>query len=274
MRSTDLFETFGDFSQDAASAVNSLTSLARAAAGKLKGAKDKATNDIHQANAREKAAQDKAAAEAEKLAGKNKPKFTADNMDSVISHVVLSRTPEVLEDVEELKDIQPEQVDKVLSVIDKVKERVTKFPVALRKGLKASDFLQDNHKSDSELSDMLADQNDAAVEAVEEQFMKDSFGEHDVWESIMTDDNTAENVNAIIHLIKAISRDYEKKNLASTGTANKKNYPEGTGIVKIISIHRQLLEMRLGLLRSIVEKIDSKPVTEAVLVKLREMLRT
>jgi hypothetical protein len=89
---------------------------------------------------------------------------------------------------------------------------------------------------------------------------------------VLTSDDGVHCAQEMIGLIKAISRDFEKRNLAATGGGKKKNFPEGTGIVRILSTQRQLIAMKLGLLQGAVEKLSHKPISEAALRRVRKLL--
>jgi hypothetical protein len=273
-------EGFIDAGERGVQAFSNLAKHAATAFGKLKNAKDKAKSsieaDIDKAESEAEKAAAKSARETEKAkkatekASKKKKQPIAD-MPALIAKVVLDRTPQDPEDIEEFHSLDPETLSTVSGEIDKIKERLSKLPRELRKALKASDFLQDQHRTDVELNDMLGEQPDAGMEPAENMLMKNLFSEQDVWTEALTsdDDSTGQQM---VSLIKAISRDFERRNLANISAKKKKNYPEGTGIVRIISTQRQLIAMRLTMLKDSVEKLAHKPVTEASLRRVRKLL--
>lgn len=281
MRFRDLQEdeSFADFGQQAADAVGSITKRAGAAFNKFKGSYEKAKGEVE--SEQEKAAKDaeraaqKAGKDAEKAKGKKKKKDKsgkpAMSIPELVAKVVLDRTPDP-EDLPEFDKLGAEDFMEVTAAIEKARERLAKFPREMRKALNASDFLQDQHKSNDELNDMLAEQPEKGEEAAEDMLLKNLYDEQSVWTDVMTTDDGTAVAQEMVGLIKAISRDFEKRNLAATGSGGKKSFPEGTGIVRIMSTQRQLIAMKLGLLDTAVEQLSHKPVTEASLRRVRKLL--
>lgn len=287
MRFDDLNEaSFASFADQAVETVDKLTSAAGKAYGKFKGAKEKAEHgiksDIKSAQAEAERAADKAAAKAEKDAeAKAKTdKATrakasaavAGNIPALVAKVVLDRTPDDPDMIEEFHALDAEDFNKVYTAIEKAQDRISKFPREMRKALKASDFLQATHKSDNELNDMLGEQPDRGTDAAEDMLMKNLFDEQSVWAGVLTSEDLAGSAQHMISLIKAISRDFERRNLAATGSGSKKAFPEGTGIVRIMSTQRQIIMIRLGLLKTSIDQLAEKPVTEAAMRRVRKLL--
>lgn len=279
MKTTDLLEAdFGNFGDDAAEAVDIITKHAGAAFNKLRGSYDKASTQIKDEHERQQAATEKAAekgaAEREKADAKAKHlsgKQLTLKIPRLVAQLCLDRTPESPDDIEELHGLEPEQFNSVYVAIDKATERLAKFPAAMKKALSQSDFLQAQHKTSNELQSLLNDQDVKGLEPAENMLMKNLYDEQSAWSDILTigDDSS---VQQMLELIKAISRDFEKRNLAATGSGGRKAFPEGTGIVKIISTQRQLIEKRLELLHRAVEKMAENPITEETLHRLRGLL--
>lgn len=287
MRFKDLNEAgFASFADQAVETVDKLTSAAGAAYGKFKGAKEKAESgiksDISKAEAEAEKAAEKATAKAEKDAEAKAKTDTAmkvkaaaaltGNIPTLVAKVVLDRTPDDPDMIEEFHALDAEDFNKVYAAIAKAQDRISKFPREMRKALKASDFLQAAHKSDNELNDMLGAQPDRGTDAAEDMLMKNMFDEQAVWAEVLTSDDAGGNAQHVISLIKAISRDFERRNLAATGTGSKKAFPEGTGIVRIMSTQRQIIMIRLGLLKTSIDQLAEKPVTEAAMRRVRKLL--
>jgi hypothetical protein len=277
MRFKDLNEaSFASFADQAVETIDKLTSTAGKAYGAFKGAKEKAESgiksDIKAAQAEAEKEKEKAEREAEKgKAGKNKK--LVENIPALVAKVVLDRTPDDPDMIEEFHALGADDFNKVYTAIDKATDRIAKFPREMRKALKASDFLQAIHKSDAELNDMLGEQPDKGIDPAEEMLLKNLFDEQSVWTEVLTSDDLAGSAQHMISLIKAISRDFERRNLAGTGVAaKKKSFPEGTGIVRILSTQRQIIMMRLGLLKTSIDQLAEKPVTEAAMRRVRKLL--
>jgi hypothetical protein len=281
MRVSDLKEAddFADFSAQAGGVVDKFAKLAGGAYNKFKGAKDKAEagiqGDMEKAQSKAERDAEKAAEKAEKDAEKGKGaklKALGETIPQLVAKVVLDRTPDDPEMIEEFHALGAEQFNQVYAAIDKSKERLSKFPRELRKVLKSSDFLQAQSRTDQELNDMLGEQPDKGMEPAEEMLMKDLYSEQDAWSQVLTSDDSAGAAQHMVGLIKAISRDFASRNQANTGAGKAKSYPEGTGIVRLISTQRQLIAMRLGLLQGSIEQLSHKPVTEAALRRVRRLL--
>jgi uncharacterized protein YjbJ (UPF0337 family) len=284
MRVSDLKEAddFADFSAQAGGVVDKFAKLAGGAYNRFKGAKEKAEAGIQgdmekaQSNAEraaEKAERDaeKAEKDAEKGRGA-KQKALGETIPQLVAKVVLDRTPDDPDMIEEFHGLDAEQFNQVYAAIDKSKERLSKFPRELRKVLKSSDFLQAQSRTDQELNDMLGEQPDKGMEPAEEMLMKDLYDEQAAWSQVLTSDDAAGSAQHMAGLIKAISRDFTARNQANTGAGKAKSYPEGTGIVRLISSQRQLIAMRLGLLQGSIEQLSHKPITEAALRRVRRLL--
>ena len=276
MRELQEAEGFSDFSKQATDVIDSITKAAGGAFNRFKGAKEKAESNIKSDIQDERNAAEKAAEKAEKAAGskaKSDKAKLGESIPDLVAKVVVDRTPDDPDMIEEFHALGVEQFNSVYAAIDKAKERLSKFPREMRKALKASDFLQAQSKADNELNDMLGEQPDKGMEPAEDMLMKNLYDEQELWVHVLTSDDAAGAAQEMISLIKAISRDFEKRNLAGTGGAGrKKNFPEGTGIVRIMSTQRQLLAIRLNLLHGSVEQLASKPVTEAALRRVRKLL--
>lgn len=280
MRVSDLNEAdFANFADQAAQTLDKVGKFAGGAYGKLKGSADKAKGELNAEDAKAAAAAEKQAekdaekAEKTSAAGKAaKQKALGESIPQLVAKVVLDRTPDDPDIIEEFHALGAEQFNQVYAAIDKAKERLSKFPRELRKVLKSSDFLQAQHRGDNELNDMLGEQPEKGVEPAEDMLMKNLFDEQEAWTEILTSDDGPGGAQNMVSLIKAISRDFAGRNLAATGAGAKKNFPEGTGIVRIISTQRQLIAVRLGLLQGSIEQLSHKPVTEAALRRVRRLL--
>lgn len=284
MRVSDLHEE--DFHKEAGKAISDIGALFGKAHSALKGSYDKAKGELEgegrraaaQASADAKKAQQAAEKEKQEAQKKSaderaaKQKALGASVPQLVAKVVLDRTPDDPDIIEEFHTLDVEQFNSVYLAIDKAKERLSKFPRELRKVLKASDFLQDKSRSDNELNDMLGEQPEKGMEAAEDMLMKNLYDEQEVWAEVLNSDDGAGAAQNMLGLIKAISRDFAARNLAATGSGAKKNFPEGTGIVRIMSTQRQLISMRLGLLTGAVEQLANKPVTEAALKRVRRLL--
>lgn len=281
MRITDLQESgdFADFSTHVDHAADRFGKLAGGAFDRLRGAKDKADstilNSYEKAQAKAERAAERAADKAERDASNAqsaKQKALGESIPQLVAKCVLDRTPDNPDVIEEFHALNADQFNQVYATIDKAKERLSKFPRELRKVLKSSDFLQAQNRTDQELNDMLGEQPDKGMELAEEMLMKNLYDEQDVWVQVLTSDDVSGTAQHMLGLIMAISRDFEKRNLAATGSGKAKNYPEGTGIVLLMSTQRQLIAVRLGLLQGSIEQLSHKPVTEAALRRVRRLL--
>lgn len=281
MRTTELLEAdFGNFGTESAQAIDSITKHAGAAFNKLRGSYQKAASDVksekekQQAEAEKEA--DKAKAEAEKQTARSKQlsgKQLQLKIPRLVAKLCLDRTPETPDDIEELQNLEAEQFNMVYTAIDKATERLSKFPAAMKSALSQSDFLQAQHRTSDELQTLLGDQDAKGFDPAEDMLMKNLYDEQAAWSDVLTIGDSS-SVQQMLELMKAISRDFEKRNLAATGAGGRKAFPEGTGIVKIISTQRQIIQKRLELLHRAVEKLASNPITEETLHRLRGLLAT
>lgn len=280
MRVSDLQEAeFADFATQATGALDKVAKLASGAFNKFKSSKEQADSEIkggiQRAQTAAERAAEKAAEKAERDAEKGKgakQKALGESIPQLVAKVVLDRTPDDPDMIEEFHTLDADQFNQVYAAIDKSKERLSKFPRELRKVLKSSDFLQAQSRTDQELNDMLGEQPDKGMEPAEDMLMKDMYDEQEAWAEVLTSEDTAGAAQKMVGLIKAISRDFAARNQANTGAGKAKSYPEGTGIVRLISTQRQLIAMRLGLLQGSIEQLSHKPVTEAALRRVRKLL--
>jgi hypothetical protein len=254
---------------------------AGAAYGKFKGTREKEESEQEKAAEKAKTAQEKADAKAEaakekadaKKKGAQVAKLTsAGGMADLVAKVVLDRTPDSADDIEEFHTLDVEHFNLVYNAIDAAKKRLAKFPIELRKVLKSSSILDASDRTDQMLNLVLGKQPDKGLEAAGDMLLKNLFDEHEVWAVVLTDDNGAEAALGMSHLIMAIINDFKRRNLANVAAKKSKAYPEAIGVVKLISTQRQLIAANLVKLHNAVEQLAEKPVTEAALRRVRKLL--
>lgn len=285
MRFRELNEAggFASFADQAVDTFDKLASTAGKAYGAFKGANAKAVGDIKSDISKAEAEAAKAKKEAEKAAAKEAKKKKPSTKElkdipALVAKVTLDRTPDST-DIPEFDKFGAEDFNLLYDALEKAQDRISKFPRELRKTLKSSDFLQDMHKSDNELNEMLGEQSDRGIEGAEKMLMENMFDEQAAWVDVMVDDDAAGNAQRMISLIKAMSRYFDKQNdavistkFSKSGKGKSKEYPTGTGIIRLMSAQRQLIAIRLGLLKSAIDELAEKPVTEASLIRVRKLL--
>jgi hypothetical protein len=281
MRVSDLQEAgdFADFSTQATDALDKVAKLAGGAYSKFRSSKDSADSEIksniQRAQTAAERAAEKAAEKAERDAEKGKDakqKALGESIPQLVAQAVVSSNPGDPELLDEFKGLDAKQFNEVYAAIDKAKERLSKFPREMRKALSANDFLQKQNKSNEELNDMLGAQPPEGEDPAEEELRKNMFDQQAVWENVLTSDDGAGSAQQMVQLIKAISRDFQRRNQAATGSGGKSTLPEGTGLVKIMSTQRQVIARRLIELQRSIDDLSSKPITEAALRRVRRLL--
>lgn len=248
---------------------------------KLKGLHDKVSSEIEseqdkkqkqaeKETARQAAIQAKADKQAKKLKKlknrKDGQKTLADPNDdipSTIAHIVTDRTPEQSADIEEMHGYDAQQIQEAQLEVDKQLKRLAKLPEALRKAFLSSDFLNDGDRTTDDLNIVLAKQPEKGFEAAETLMMRDIYGENEVWIDALTNDKPEQAAAKLVELCKAMGRDFDKRNLAATGSGKGASYPVGLGVIKIISTQRQILQQRLLQLKGSIDQLANEPLPTA-----------
>lgn len=260
-----------DFGDRTTAVLDKLGQRAGAAYQKFKGDYKSAKSDLESKQKENQAAAEKAAKVAQKTQTKTdaaaakaaKPEpVKAAQIPTLVAKIITSRTPMHAADIEEMKDFDAKQLQTVNITIDQMKSRLAKIPRALRKGLKTSDFLDAQQRTDKSLNKYLADQPDAGKDAAEGMLMKDMFSESEVWQGALLTDDAAQAAEKLVELMQAISRDFERRNLAGTGAGKPVALPQSDGVVRLVSTQRQIIGDRLIALTGAVEQLGGTALPE------------
>jgi hypothetical protein len=240
----------------------------------FKGLASKALGNVKVGNDKKKAAADKAAKDAERAKShQNALKAGAVGGSSTIADIILDTTPEE-ESLEPIKDFDAGHLNSFTNEIEKVQARLTKFPVIMQKVLKDSDFLDAQDKKN--IRELTSDQNENTLDAPEQLLMRDNNGEQAAWRIALTSDDPNEVGKIMLANIAKISRENQKRNLAGAGTPNKKTktLAVGTALIRACAAQRQVLDMRLSVLKGLVDKMvhSTKPITQEQLKRVRKLL--
>lgn len=273
-----------NFADQAEQTFNKIRSSASAASAKFKAAKAKADSDIKSdaqkalaaqkekeaADLAAKKAKDDEAAEAKKkadieakgsLAAKAGPKAAP----VTLAGILLDRTPEE-GDLPELEDLDAEHFTHVQNALEQIAQRFDKFSKSLAKHFRTAPYI--NAMDRSEVPERLADQSERVVEAAETMLMQNKNGERNAWMLALTNDDPEVGAKALVKLIGTISARNEKMNQAQT----RKVLASGLNLINLVGAQRQVIEMRIGLMRSALAHLSKKPVmSESLLKRVRTL---
>lgn len=251
-----------DFGERTTAVLDKLGQRAGAAYNKLKGDYNSAKGEVESKQKEAQAAAEKEAKKTAKVTAQTQaaaaPKaITAEQIPTLVAKIVVSRTPMHTADIEELHDFDAKQLSVVYMAIDKIKERLAKLPRALRKQLKSNDFLDAQQRADKSLNKYLGDQPPQSFEAAETSMMADQFSESEVWTEVMLTDDSTQAADKMVQLMKAIARDFNRRNQAATGGGKMLALPESDGVVRLLSSERQVLQNRLVALGGSVDQLGN-----------------
>jgi hypothetical protein len=261
MRFTELSEagTPANFHDHADQALGHLVGLAKKARGNIKDQKEKA------------AAQAKKAEADSTRAKKHKNAVSAGlGAPALIAQMVLDTTPEE-DSLVPIQDFDAEHLNSFMNEISKTQNRIAKFPVALQKVLKDSDFLDAVDKKD--IRSLTSDQPEHTLDAPEQLLMRNKHGEQEAWKLAMTSDDQAEVGKAMLANIAKISRENQRQNQANTGAGRNRTLAVGTALIRSVAAQRQVLDARLSVLKGLVEKhATATPITTEQLKRVKRLL--
>lgn len=255
-----------NFADQAEQTLNKVGALAKSAYGKFKSAKDKAVSDIKQdqkqaeADAKAKSAEDtknKKDAMAAKASTKSAP--------ITVAGILLDRTPEET-DLPEFDDLDAEHFQNVQTALEQTQLRFEKFNKQFVRVMKAAPFI--NAADRNNVPERLGDQEGKLLESAETMLMQDKFGERNAWMLALTKDDPSLGSKALINMIGEINKRHEKLNQAQ----DQKVYATGLNLINVLGAQRQIIEMRIGLLRAALDKLSQKPaMTEALLKRVKKL---
>lgn len=250
-----------NFADRAEQSLNSVGTLAKSAFGKFKSAKHKAETDIKAdqkkaADDQEKAKKDAAKTAKDQLTLKAGPKAAP----ITVAGILLDRTPEE-GDLPEFEDLDAEHFAYIQHAADQVGQRFDKFTKILAKTFRTAPFI--NAMDRKEVADRLADQPDRIVDSAEGMLMQDKYGERNAWMLALTNDDHEAGAKALVSVIGKISAHHGKLNQAQS----QKVYADGLNLVNLIGAQRQVIEMRIGLLKAALEHLSKKPAMSEALLK-------
>jgi hypothetical protein len=265
MNFRELHEDVGNFADQAETTLNNVGKLAKSAFGKFKDAHKKASQELDQeskAAALQKEKDEKAAAKQAELDRKTSLKAKAGPRSApvTVAGIVLDRTPEA-EDLPELEDLDAEHFAYVQNALDQVTMRFNKFSKALVKTFRTATYV--NASDRNEIPDRLADQSDRMLDSGETMLMKNQYGERDAWMKALLNDDPEVGAKALVNMIGALSADHTRKNAAQ----NKKVYAEGLNLINLVGAQRQIIELRLNLMRDALDKLSQKPAMNEALLR-------
>ena len=251
-----------NFADRAEQTLNRVGAFAKTAFGKFKSAKDKAAADIEadveaaDAHA-EKTSADTAKSQKSQLLAKAGPKTA----HITLARLILDRTPEE-GDLPELEDLDAEHFQYVKQGAEQIQHRLEKFTKNLTKVMREAPFI--NAQDRKEVPDRLGDQDDRIVEAAENMLMQDKYGEQSAWMQALTNDDPNVGAKALMSVLGRISASHGKLNQAQA----KKVYAEGLNIINVVGAQRQIIEMRVGLMKAALEQMSKKSISEALLKRI------
>ena len=203
-----------------------------------------------------------------KLVSKNLPP------PQMVAAIVLGRTPDV-NDLPELEGLGAEKFNSIQNTTDQMQSRFEKFGKRLAITLAKSDLVTAQERD--QVADRLGDQKDNVVESAETMLMQNKNGEQEAWTIALTNDDGDVAAKSLIALVREISDINQKKNMASmTQSAGKKILPEGLNLLNMIGAQRQVIEMRLGLLKAALVQMEGsavKPMTTEQLRRIRALAK-
>jgi hypothetical protein len=180
----------------------------------------------------------------------------------LVSFLVLDRTPDE-NDLPEIETLGPEEFNAVQQAVDKVQSRFEKFSKALPSAIADSGLIQANEKS--EIADRLGDQNNRIVDSAETMLMADKYHEQAAWNSALDNDDAAIGGRALVKLLSTVSDAHVRLNLGLMSQKNKtKSYAEGLNLVNMLGGQRQVIELRISLLKAALAKMVNKPVQPGI----------
>ena len=98
--------------------------------------------------------------------------------------------------------------------------------------------------------------------------MQNKNGERNAWMLALTNDDPEVGAKALVKLIGTISARNEKMNQAQT----RKVLASGLNLINLVGAQRQVIEMRIGLMRSALAHLSKKPVmSESLLKRVRTL---
>jgi len=254
-----------NFADRAEHTLKGVGDLAKGALRKIKDAKDQEHAEVKSATEK-KEKEDTVAAEKNKKAQALKkagPRTAA----ATVAHIILDRTPEA-EDMPELEDLDVENFAHLQNAVDQISSRFRKFVKVLTKNFRTAPYI--NAIDRKEVPERLGDQNDRVVESAETMLMQDKFGERDAWMKALLDDDTEVGGKALVNMIGRISDQHSKMNQAQ----NKKVYADGLNLLNLIGAQRQIIEMRIELMRTAVDQLADRPaMNEALFKRVRKLAK-
>lgn len=278
MNSRELLE-FADFAADTEKALGAVSSLAKRAYDKFQGgyegARAELTRDIW-ANEfeREKEEASKAVDDERKEREKKASTMIAAGVGAsgIISNLILDEQDPSEADMAAVGDFDAEALQKFSGGVDQVQERLIRMPKVMKAALKASDFLNASERTDQKINELLADIDDSKLDTIAQRMVRNK-DELELWKLVITSDDEAAIQKRFINVLKKISQENEKKNLAATGAGTGKTLYTGSKLVELLRGELQVLERRIAILKELVADMAAKPMTTEGLQRLRDLLR-
>jgi hypothetical protein len=278
MNSRELFE-FGNFADDTQKALGAVSSLAKSAFNKFtsgyEGARSELTRDIW-ASEFEKEKQEAAKAADDERKEQQKKASTmiaaGAGASGIIANLILDTEDPTEADMAAVGDFDAEALQKFSTGVDAVQAKILNMPKLMKAALKASDFLNASERTDPKINELLADLDDSKLDALARRLTQNQ-ADSEFWRFVITSDDEAGIQKRFVNLLKKISQENEKKNLAATGAGTGKTLYTGSKLVELLRGELQVLERRIAILKELVIDMSAKPITTENLKQLRKMLK-
>ena len=263
-------QTFSKIRAAASAAHSKFASAARKAKGDIEAENETARQEKEKAEQDAKAAKDKEDMENKKRAeqdarGNLAAKASPQAAPITLAGLILDRTPEE-GDLPELEDLDAEHFNNVQNALEQLAHRFEKFNKSLAKHFRTASYI--NAMDRSEVSDRLSDQTDKVVEAAETMLMQNKNGERNAWMLALTNENPDIGAKALVKMIGTISTRNEKINQGQS----RKILASGLNLINVVGAQRQVIEMRIALMRTALAHLSKKPVMgEALLKRVRKL---
>jgi len=189
-------------------------------------------------------------AEKEEHNAKSKVDASTKNAPFLIAHIILDRTPDE-HDLPEFDYLNAEEFENLQIALHNISAKFQKFNSALSKAILASDLV--NALDKKYVLDRLNDENPKVADAAETMLMQNKNGEKVAWETALLCKNPNEGTKALLELVKKISDANAKKNEINPN----KVLATGLMLLNVLGAQRQILDIRLDLMKTVLEKTAS-----------------